>query len=145
MSSVIHPTAIVSPGAQIGIDCLIGPFCTIGENVTIGDRVQLDSHVVVDGKTGFLVNTLEEMCEETGHLGEIDPHACRAYVADTFSVARMTDGYLGAYDLVLRASEDEASAGPPPLFFLTERIKARSNGAKPAGFIGTDMRRLPEG
>jgi UDP-N-acetylglucosamine acyltransferase len=53
MSSVIHPTAIVSPGAQIGIDCLIGPFCTIGENVTIGDGVQLDSHVVVDGKTSI--------------------------------------------------------------------------------------------
>jgi len=53
MSSVIHPTAIVSPGAQIGIDCLIGPFCTIGENVAIGDRVQLDSHIVVDGKTSI--------------------------------------------------------------------------------------------
>jgi UDP-N-acetylglucosamine acyltransferase len=51
MSSLIHPTAIVSSDAKIGADCHIGAFCVVGDEVVLGEKVHLESHIVIDGKT----------------------------------------------------------------------------------------------
>ncbi len=49
------------------------------------------------GVTGFLVNTVDEAVEAVGRIGEIDRAACRAVVAERFSVERMADRYLQLY------------------------------------------------
>jgi glycosyltransferase involved in cell wall biosynthesis len=49
------------------------------------------------GVTGFLVDTVEEAVEAIARVGEIDRHACRAAVAERFSVDRMADRYLALY------------------------------------------------
>ena len=49
------------------------------------------------GVTGFLVNTVDEAVEAVGRIGEIDRAACRAVVAQRFSVERMADRYLELY------------------------------------------------
>ena len=53
ISTVIHPSAIVSPLATLGHNVRIGPFCVIGANVEIGDDCVLHSHVVLEGYSKF--------------------------------------------------------------------------------------------
>jgi len=57
--------------------------------------------VIVDGKTGFIVNSVDEMVEAVKHVDEIDPKDCRAWVAERFSVDRMVGDYLAAYETIL--------------------------------------------
>jgi len=44
MSSLIHPTAIVSPRAQLGKNVSIGQFTTIYDNVLIGDGCEIGGY-----------------------------------------------------------------------------------------------------
>ena len=53
--------------------------------------------LIVDGVTGFLVDTAEEAVAAVSRLGEIDRAACRARVAERFSVERMADRYIQLY------------------------------------------------
>lgn len=73
--------------------------------------------LVVHGVAGFVVDTVEEMCDAVGQVGRIDPAACRAHVAAHFGIGQMTDGYLRLYEHLLdkpdRESSIEASAVPP--------------------------------
>ncbi len=52
------------------------------------------AEIIVDGKTGFLVNSLEEMKEKLDRVEDIDPATCRKHVLDNFSVRKMVDGYM---------------------------------------------------
>jgi glycosyltransferase involved in cell wall biosynthesis len=54
--------------------------------------------VIVDGETGFIVDTVEEMAEAIGRLGEIDSKACRRHVEEKFSTAPMVEGYVRAFE-----------------------------------------------
>lgn len=53
--------------------------------------------VVVDGRTGFLVDDEDEAVAVLGRIDELDRDECRDHVAERFSVARMVDGYLEVY------------------------------------------------
>jgi glycosyltransferase involved in cell wall biosynthesis len=53
--------------------------------------------IVQDGKTGFLVNNVAEMAEAIARVDQIAPADCRSYVAEHFSVGRMTGRYLDLY------------------------------------------------
>lgn len=57
--------------------------------------------VVVDGITGFIVRTADEMVDCLGRLDQIDPRACRQHVQEKFSVKRAADGYEQVYEQVL--------------------------------------------
>jgi glycosyltransferase involved in cell wall biosynthesis len=58
--------------------------------------------VVVDGETGFIVADLDEAIAAVQRLDELDRSAARKHIEDHFSTERMTDGYLGVYQEVLR-------------------------------------------
>ena len=58
--------------------------------------------VVVDGETGFIVADLDEATAAVQRVDELDRWAARKHVEDHFSTERMTDGYLGVYQEVLR-------------------------------------------
>lgn len=60
--------------------------------------------VIVDGETGFIVNTVDEMAEAVGKVGAISPQACRDRVETTFSPKQMAEGYWEAYAEVLSKS-----------------------------------------
>lgn len=62
--------------------------------------------VIADGVTGFLVETIDQMCEAVGRIGEIDPNACRALVAERFSAEVMVRGYEAAFERVRAARRD---------------------------------------
>jgi len=59
--------------------------------------------VVADGRTGWLVDDVAGAVRAVHRLGEIDRAACRAHVAERFSVDRMVDGYLEVYRGMLSA------------------------------------------
>lgn len=58
--------------------------------------------IVEEGRTGFLVDGVEEMAAAMRRAGEIDPAACRAAARERFSADRMTAGYLDLYERLAR-------------------------------------------
>jgi len=85
------------------------PFgITMIEAMACGTPVIAMSHgsvpeVVVDGRTGFICRSMTEMIASVQQVGRLDRRACRAHVAERFSVERMVDGYEAAYRRVLEA------------------------------------------
>ena len=63
----------------------------------IGLRRGAVPEVVLDGETGFVVDTAEEMAVAVDRLPALARSACRARVERLYSDAAITDGYLGVY------------------------------------------------
>jgi glycosyltransferase involved in cell wall biosynthesis len=57
--------------------------------------------LIEHGVTGFLVDNIDEAVAAIARLSEIDRAACRAAVAERFTVDRMADRYLELYRSVL--------------------------------------------
>ena len=60
--------------------------------------------IITEGKTGFLVDTVEEMARAIARASEIDPEKCRQAVRTRFSIASMTERYLELYRSCCAAS-----------------------------------------
>lgn len=58
--------------------------------------------VIIDGKTGFIVNTVQEMAEAVKKIKSIDRRECRRHVEDRFGVEQMVDGYEQAFLKLLK-------------------------------------------
>jgi glycosyltransferase involved in cell wall biosynthesis len=68
--------------------------------------------VIVDGKTGFLVNDFNEMVNAVRCVDAIERRACRAHVEAHFSASRMADGYERLYATIQEcASKPVARVG----------------------------------
>jgi glycosyltransferase involved in cell wall biosynthesis len=57
--------------------------------------------VLIDGETGFVVDTMDEMVEAVKEVARIDRAACRRHVESRFTDAHMTAAYEAAYASVL--------------------------------------------
>ena len=60
--------------------------------------------VIQDGRTGFLVNSVEEMAEAIGRLDSISRTECRAAVEGQFSAQRMVANHVALFERLLGAS-----------------------------------------
>lgn len=49
--------------------------------------------IVKDGKTGFIVDTVDEMVEAVGKIDQISRRVCREHVEKKFSIEAMVDNY----------------------------------------------------
>ena len=58
--------------------------------------------VVVDGETGFVCRSLDEMVAAVERIPLIDRRSCRRRVEQLFSVSQMADGYEAVYTRLLR-------------------------------------------
>jgi glycosyltransferase involved in cell wall biosynthesis len=67
--------------------------------------------VVVDGETGFVVASVEEMAAAVDRVGELDSQVLRARVKERFSAEAMVAGYERIYQHVLTGG-DEATRFP---------------------------------
>lgn len=56
---------------------------------------------IVDGVTGFLVNSVSEMAEKIKQIDQIDRAKCRAHAEKNFSSIRMAQDYLSYYQSIL--------------------------------------------
>jgi glycosyltransferase involved in cell wall biosynthesis len=66
--------------------------------------------IVRDGVNGWICRDVEDMAAHIASLA-IRPRACREYVADQFSVARMADHYLDVYQCALTDAPDARVVG----------------------------------
>ncbi len=67
--------------------------------------------IVVDGVTGFLCDGVAGAVEKVPALTSLDRRACRARVEESFTVERMIDRYVAAYE---RALEQKLPPAPTP-------------------------------
>ncbi len=79
--------------------------------------------LVVDGTTGFVVDSPAEMPAAIGRLGELDRAEIRALAEQRFSTETMIAAYLDAYGLLLEQSDAPRSER------LVERLRARTRHA----------------
>ncbi len=59
------------------------------------------SEIVVQGKTGFVVDSLDAMNEAVERIDSIDPYECRRHIQDNFSITSMAQKYLELYRWIL--------------------------------------------
>jgi len=64
--------------------------------------------IIIDGVTGYICDTVDEMVEACGKIGDIRRTDCRRRVEKHFSVESMTDGYERAYRKVLGFGQTRA-------------------------------------
>jgi glycosyltransferase involved in cell wall biosynthesis len=57
--------------------------------------------LIENGKTGFLVNTVDEAIERVARIKEIDRATCRRHVKRHFTVERMISEYIQVYEMIL--------------------------------------------
>ncbi len=57
--------------------------------------------IIVDGKTGFVVDSIAEAVDDTERLSGISPQACRNNAEQRFSDHTMAEGYVEAYRSLL--------------------------------------------
>ncbi|MEN6621709.1 MAG: glycosyltransferase family 4 protein, partial [Smithella sp.] len=60
--------------------------------------------VVEDGRTGFVVNSIDEIIAAIKKIPNISRSACRELVEQRFDVHRMADDYLKAYEKIIQDS-----------------------------------------
>ena len=63
----------------------------------IAMRMGSAAEVIIDGKTGFLCNNVEECIKSLDKVNNLNRDACRQYVEENFSVQQMTNGYEAVY------------------------------------------------
>jgi len=62
--------------------------------------------IVVDGKTGFTVDSLDEMIAAVGRISLLDPAACRRHVQNHFSTSTMAGKYSQLYQRIISRRRD---------------------------------------
>jgi glycosyltransferase involved in cell wall biosynthesis len=77
--------------------------------------------LIVHGKTGFVVDTVEEMADAVEECANIDPFACRAHVAAAFSPRTMARAYVSIYEDLADVPYWARSTEPVPAASAGER------------------------
>ncbi|MFA4851844.1 MAG: glycosyltransferase family 4 protein [Bacteroidales bacterium] len=93
--ALLHPVSFEEPfGLSVAESMLCGtPVIAFNK----GSMPEL----IIDGKTGFLVNTIDEAVEAVNNIKSIDRKYCREYAASKFSRQKMIEGYLEVYKKIL--------------------------------------------
>lgn len=99
--ALIHPININEP---FGMSVIEAMAC--GTPVVAFDRGSMPE-LINDGKTGFLVSTVEEAAKKLRHLDDIDREECRRWVEDNFCADRMVTEYIEVYNKIHRLGTRE--------------------------------------
>ena len=94
----------------------------------IGANMGSVPEIVVDGVTGFVCDTVEQAASKVPLLATLDRRACREHVARDFSIERMIDRYLAAYERAL------ALKVPPPPSAGTLRMRKHDWWDRPMAY-----------
>jgi len=76
--------------------------------------------IVLDGITGYVVESVEEMMAAVKKIGAIDRNRCRKHVKFNFDVRRLGQSYLDVYRMILG---EAASRGVKPLEIGVQQFK----------------------
>ena len=94
--ALLHPISFEEP---FGLSVAEAMIC--GTPVIAFKRGSM-SELILDGKTGFLVNKVDEAVEAVNSIEFIDRRACMEWATSNFSMQKMVDGYLEVYENILR-------------------------------------------
>jgi glycosyltransferase involved in cell wall biosynthesis len=68
--------------------------------------------IVVDGKTGFTVDSLDEMIAAVGRIARLDPAECRRHVQNHFSTSSMAGKYSELYQRIINRRRRRQPVAP---------------------------------
>ena len=68
----------------------------------VGFRRGAVPEIVKDGKTGFVVDSVDAMVDAVGSIAQIDRRDCRRHVEERYSLQRMAEGYEAVYEQLAR-------------------------------------------
>ncbi len=94
---LLHPISFKEP---FGLSVVESMFC--GTPVIAFNKGSMPE-LILDGKTGFLVNTIEQAVEAIDNIKFIDRKYCNVWASSKFTRKKMTEGYLDVYKKVLNA------------------------------------------
>jgi glycosyltransferase involved in cell wall biosynthesis len=93
--ALLHPIQFDEP---FGLSVIESMAC--GTPVIAFERGSMPE-LIENGKTGFLVNNVEEAIESVPRIKEIDRATCRRHVERHFTVDRMINEYVQVYEMIL--------------------------------------------
>ncbi|MFC2137954.1 glycosyltransferase family 4 protein [Bacteroidota bacterium] len=93
--SLLHPVSFEEP---FGLSVVEAMAC--GTPVIAFNKGSMPE-LILDGKTGFLVNNLEEALEAVNNIKTINRKNCTEWVSSKFSRQKMVEGYLEVYKKIL--------------------------------------------
>jgi glycosyltransferase involved in cell wall biosynthesis len=67
--------------------------------------------IIINKKTGFVIDTEDEMAEAVKRIDSIDPRQCRQHVQDNFSITRMANNYCAFYRQVINSYKPIKNTG----------------------------------
>ena len=94
--ALLHPISFEEP---FGLSVAEAMIC--GTPVIAFNRGSMPE-LIVNGKTGFVVNNVEEAVELVNSVEFIDRRACTEWASAKFSMQKMVNGYLEVYEKILR-------------------------------------------
>jgi glycosyltransferase involved in cell wall biosynthesis len=97
--ALLHPIQFDEP---FGLSVIEAMAC--GTPVIAFDRGSMPE-LIENGKSGFLVGTVEEAAAAVSRIGEIDRATCRSHVERHFTVERMVHEYIQVYERILDAAD----------------------------------------
>jgi glycosyltransferase involved in cell wall biosynthesis len=103
--ALLHPIQFDEP---FGLSVIESMAC--GTPVIAFDRGSMPE-LIENGKSGFLVNNVDEAIETVARIKEIDRVTCRRHVERHFTVDRMVNEYIQVYDMILASKNLKQTAG----------------------------------
>jgi glycosyltransferase involved in cell wall biosynthesis len=94
--ALLHPIGFEEP---FGLSVVEAMVC--GTPVIAFKRGSMPE-LILEGKTGFLVNNIEEAVEAVNSIEFINRRDCMEWATSTFSKEKMVEGYLEVYQNILR-------------------------------------------
>ncbi len=93
--ALLHPINFEEP---FGLSVAESMFC--GTPVVAFEKGSM-SELILHGKTGFLVNTIDEAVETLKNIPQINRKYCRQWAEKKFSKEKMIEDYINVYNKVL--------------------------------------------
>ena len=94
--ALLHPINFEEP---FGLSVVESYFC--GTPVIAFNRGSMPE-LIVDGKTGFLVNNINEAVESLKKIKNINRKDCRILAEKKFTRAKMAEDYIEVYNQILK-------------------------------------------
>ena len=95
-TALLHPISFEEP---FGLSVAEAMLC--GTPVIAFNRGSM-KEIIVDGKTGFLVDTIDEAVDMISNIKSINRKYCREWANSKFSRQKMIEGYRAVYEEILR-------------------------------------------
>jgi len=93
--ALLHPIQFDEP---FGLSVIESMAC--GTPVIAFDRGSMPE-LIVNGKSGFLVNNMDEAIEAVKNIPEINRYYCRRHIEQNFTVSHMVNKYIKVYEMIL--------------------------------------------